>query len=244
MNGFLGIQYQAMEPMTKLAIAIIPARGGSKGIPRKNLVELNGAPLIWWSIKAALEADSIGKVIVTSDDDEILSVSHELGANVLKRPNELATDEASSLHVVRHTLLSMSASERDNYKYFILLQPTSPLRTGQHIDEAFQLVREDGGDAVISVLKRDSSPLKWFIEQNGFLQGAVNAEFPFQRRQDLPSACSANGAIYIVGIDAFLKSGSLLTKNTVPYYMNEVASVDIDEISDLKKAELIMDGSV
>ncbi|WP_299178380.1 acylneuraminate cytidylyltransferase family protein [uncultured Neptuniibacter sp.] len=230
--------------MIKSAVAIIPARGGSKGVPRKNLVELNGAPLIWWSIKAALESGCIDKVIVTSDDDDILSVSHELGADVVKRPYELATDEASTLPVLRHALLSMTCEERAHYQYLILLQPTSPLRTSRHIEEAFQLIREGGGDAVISVLRRDSSPLKWFVEKDGVLQGAVNAEFPFLRRQDLPNVCSANGAIYIIGIDEFLKNESLLTKNTLPYYMDEAVSIDIDDTTDLQKAEMIMADSI
>jgi len=226
-----------MELMTKPAVAIIPARGGSKGIPRKNLVELNGAPLIWWSIKAALEVECIQKVIVTSDDDEILSVAEELGADALKRPTELATDEASTLPVLSHALLSIGADELANYQHMVLLQPTSPLRNAKHIEEAFHLLVDSQADGVISVVKQSSSPLKWFVEENGYLRGAVNNEFPFKRRQDLPSVYSANGAIYIVAVEEFLEKSSLLPNRTVPYCMDSVSSIDIDSLDDLKLAE-------
>ena len=125
--------------ITKKILSIIPARGGSKGLPRKNIIDLNGKPLIGWTIGASLKSKYITDTIVSSDDEEILNISQQYGANVLKRPKELATDIASSESVVLHTIKELKKQDKI-YDYIVLLQPTSPLRDEKDIDKAFEML--------------------------------------------------------------------------------------------------------
>ena len=129
--------------MNKTFLAIIPARGGSKRLPRKNILDLCGKPLISWSIEAALKSKYISKVVVSSDDEEILNISSNFGADIIKRPYELANDTATTFDTVKHTIDNF-----ENYDYIVLLQPTSPLRNEKHIDEAIELLEEKQADEV------------------------------------------------------------------------------------------------
>ena len=140
--------------MNKTFLAIIPARGGSKRLPRKNLLDLCGKPLIAWSIESALKSKYISKVIVSSDDEEILQISLNFGATVIKRPDELASDTATTFDAIEHTIKSL-----EKYDYVVLLQPTSPLRDEKHIDKAIELLEEKDADAIISVCEVEHSPL-------------------------------------------------------------------------------------
>lgn len=138
----------------KTFLAIIPARGGSKRLPRKNVLDLCGKPLITWSIEAGLNSKYIDKVVVSSDDDEILEISRKFGAETIKRPDELASDTATTFDAIKHTIDNL-----EKYDYIVLLQPTSPLRDQKHIDEAIELLVEKNADAVVSVCEMDHSPL-------------------------------------------------------------------------------------
>lgn len=220
-------------------IAVIPARGGSKGLPGKNLINLAGKPLLYWSIRAALEAENIKQVFVTSDDDAILDIARDYGATPIQRPPELARDSSPTAPAVAHLLESVGPAALNDVKYCVLLQPTSPLRTGRHIDEAFHVIEDDVlTDSVISVKQIDNAPLKAFVlDENDYILAAFKEEFPFARRQDLPSLYEANGAIYIIEIAQFLEKRSFLTPRTKPYFMSPFDSVDIDSIDDLKLAE-------
>lgn len=213
-------------------IAIIPARGGSKGIPRKNIVNFKGKPLIVWSIEAALKSKFISDVYVSSDDDEILQISKiSADVNIIKRPSVLAQDNSKTEPVLMHVLNSIDSSV---YDYVILLQPTSPLRTAEHIDAAFYKLLESKADSLISVSELEHHPLKTFtINPKGFLEGIVNNDFPFSPRQSLPKAFRANGAIYIVEVASFLKKNVLITNRTTHFFMNNQESVDIDSNKDL-----------
>ncbi len=216
-------------------LSIIPARGGSKGIPRKNIIDLNGKPLIAWTIEASLKSRYITKTVVSSDDNEILEVSKKYGANVLKRPDDLATDTSSSQSVVEHTITELE-KVNEKYDYLVLLQPTSPLRDRNDIDEAFETLFEKNATALISVKEYDNKILKAFIDnQEGFIEGVRNNTYPFIRRQDLPKVYMSNGAIYIIKAEKFMKCKSFWTEKTVKYVMDNTKSMDIDTKEDLEK---------
>ena len=216
-------------------ISIIPARGGSKGLPKKNILELAGKPLIAWTIESSLKSKYISKTIVSSDCDEILNISSKYGWEILKRPDELARDTTPTEPVVEHILQNIK--DLGNYSYLVLLQPTSPLRDEKDIDEAIsKLIQEKDATALISVKEIDNKILKAFkINNNGYLEGISNNKYPFMRRQDLPKVFMPNGAIYIISINEFLKTKRLFSDNAISYLMNEEKSLDIDTIDDFEK---------
>lgn len=210
----------------KTFLAIIPARGGSKRLPRKNILDLCGKPLIAWSIEAALKSKYIDKVIVSSDDDEILEISKKYGADIIRRPLELATDAATTFDVIKHVVNNL-----DKYDYVILLQPTSPLRNQIHIDESIKLLELKKADAVISVCEMDHSPL-WSntldttLSMNGFLKD----EILNKRSQELEKYYRLNGAVYICKTHKLVEEESFFLKeNIYAYKMHKENSIDIDE---------------
>lgn len=218
-------------------VAIIPARGGSKGIKNKNIAPLCGKPLIAFSIEAARGSKYIAETVVSSDDEKILSISSELGATTLKRPSALATDTAPSEPVISH-VLSQLKSEGREFDIVMLLQPTSPLRISEDIDGAVEAFYSRHTEALISVYSPAHTPLKaLMVNENGFLQGAFNNEAPFMRRQDLPDCYYPNGAICMIYVSLFMESGSLFADKTIPYIMPEERSLDIDTPQDIRAAE-------
>ncbi len=219
-------------------IAIIPARGGSKGIPKKNLVPILGKPLIDWSIEAGLQSKHITDIVVTSDDDKILVHAKKFKDVVLiDRPKELATDNSPTEPVLVHALEVLKKQGKE-YDYLVLLQPTSPLRTADDIDVALKKMIYADATALISVFEPDHHPLKSFkVDKNGYLSGLVNNKFPFMPRQALPKVYQPNGAIYIVKISEFLKTHTLFTNKTINFTMSPAKSIDIDTFDDLKRIE-------
>jgi len=226
-----------LEQMNKKVIAIIPARGGSKGFPRKNITDLAGKPLIAWTIEASLKSSHITKTLVSSDDNEILKISKAFGSETLKRPSEFASDTSSSQEVVKHVLSVID----ETFDYLVLLQPTSPLRNHIDIDNAFEKLFNRHATALISVCETDNKILKAFKESDkGFIEGVSNNQYPFMRRQDLPKTYMSNGAIYIIKVADFIKNYSFWTDKTLSHVMNKSNSIDIDNKEDLDKAsELI-----
>ena len=219
-------------------ISIIPARGGSKGLPGKNIIDLNGKPLIAWTIEASLKSKYITRTIVSSDDMKILNISKEYGSEVIKRPDKLALDTTPSEPVIENVLQSIENIEE--YDYLILLQPTSPLRGEIEIDNAIELLIKKQATALISTKQIDNKNLKAFTNnQDGYLKGISNNEYPFMRRQDLPKVFMPNGAIYIVSIQEFVKSKKLFTNKTISFEMDEEKSFDIDTYKDLEKVTKI-----
>jgi len=221
----------------KKYLSIIPARGGSKRLPRKNILPLAGKPLIGWSIEAALGCKSINKIVVSSDDKEILDVAESYKVNTLKRPEYLATDTATSFDAIKH------ATECNiGYEYIILLQPTSPLRTSKHIQEAILLLEEKQADAVISVCETEHSPL-WAntLPEDNNMQGFLQDELLNARSQDLPTYYRLNGAIYICKTDKLLETKSFFLKeNIYAYVMDTKSSADIDTEMDFELAEILI----
>ncbi|WP_375241414.1 cytidylyltransferase domain-containing protein [Polaribacter sp.] len=215
-------------------IAIIPARGGSKGIPRKNLVNFSGKPLIQWTIDSALESKYITDVVVSSDDDEILNEAQKnKQVFALKRPVELAQDTSRTEPVLTHVLDNLNEIK---YDYLILLQPTSPLRTSEDIDFAFEKLLNSQATSLISVCELEHHPYKSFrVDEKGYLQGIINNNYPFYPRQELPKTYRANGSIYIIEVEAFVKKNTLLTNKTTHFEMSIESSLDIDTINDLRQ---------
>jgi len=223
----------------KTFLAIIPARGGSKRLPRKNVLDLAGKPLIAWSIEEGLKSKYIDKIIVTSDDDEILDIAKKFGSDTIKRPDELASDTATSFDAVKHAIDNV-----DEYDYVLLLQPTSPLRTSQHIDEAIELLMSRNANAIISVTEMDHSPL-WsnILPDDRSMEGFLQDEVLHKRSQDLPTYYRLNGSIYICKTERLLTEESFFIKDDVySYIMDRESSVDIDEAIDFKLAELFING--
>ena len=223
--------------MTLRVLAIIPARGGSKGLPRKNIIDFDGKPLIAWTIEASLNSKYITKTVVSSDDDEILNISKKYGSDTIKRPFDLASDNATSESVVKHAIDYLS-SNGEEFDILILLQPTSPLRTAIDIDEGFGIMFHSEATAVISVCEYDSKILKSCKEnEKGFLEGVTKNEYLFMKRQDLPIVYMPNGAFYIIYKSLFLDRITFMTDNTSPYVMPVNLSVDIDTIEDINNIE-------
>ncbi len=221
----------------KTFLAIIPARGGSKRLPRKNALELAGKPLIAWTIGAGLKSRYIDKVIVTSDNEEILNISQKFGANTIKRPSELANDTATTFDAIRHTIDNI-----EKYDYIVLLQPTSPLRNEKHIDEAIELLKHKCADAVVSVCEMQHSPL-WSntLNMDLSMSGFLKDEALNKRSQDLQIYYRLNGALYICKTDRLLKEESFFIKDNIyAYRMDRESSVDIDTKLDFQIAQTIL----
>ena len=224
----------------KRLLAIIPARSGSKRLPRKNILDLAGKPLIAWTIEAALESKYIDRIVVSTASKEISSISRKYGADVpFMRPDELATDETTSIDVVLHQLDQLEECN-DSYSYVILLQPTSPLRTAENIDESVELLKSRNSDAVISVCKVEHSPL-WCntIPADGSLLNFLDDSILNKRSQDLNQYYRLNGAIYLCNIKLLKKEKNFFLKsNSIAYKMNEEQSIDIDSKNDFMCASM------
>lgn len=221
----------------KKIIVLIPARKGSKGLPRKNIKNINGKPLIVWSILAAKESKYIDEVHISSDDEEILPISQEYGCIFHHRPEYLANDTATNLDVVNHFLFS----SKNEAEYFILLQPTSPLRKSEHIDEAIELLFEKDTPYIISVCEAGHNPNRMHtigddLNMNKFLCKKSQGK----NRQEFEKYYRINGAIYIAKIELFKQDKTFLTDQTIAYRMSKESSIDIDNILDFKFAEFLM----
>ena len=220
----------------KTILAIVPARGGSKRLPRKNILSLAGKPLILWSIKAGSKSKYIDKLVVSSEDAEILEVSKKSGVQPIVRPKELATDEASSFSAVKHVVENID----ETFDFIILLQPTSPLRNEIHIDEALEFLVQKGADAVISVCEMEHSPL-WSntLPEDKSMEGFLKDDGI--RSQDLPKYYQINGAIYICKTARLMNEKTFfIDDNIFAYKMDRKSSVDIDVKEDLLVAETFM----
>ncbi len=222
-------------------IGLITARGGSKGLPRKNILKLDDKPLIAWSIEAALNSKNIDKVYVSTEDEEIANISKLFGAEIIHRPAELAADSSSSEDVIEHTITQLDA-QGVRFDTIVLLQPTSPLRTAQHIDEALNIYAHQSADCVISVFEPSHTPIKAYIEQDGgSITGLYSPSAPYTRRQDLPKSYQPNGAIYAFSVDKFKLENKIPRDNVFPYIMSELESADIDTKEDLINVEQLLE---
>lgn len=232
--------------MNKKVMALITARGGSKGLKNKNILPLAGKPVVGWTIEAARQAKLVDRVIMSTDSEEIAKVSREFGAEVpFLRPAELASDTASHNAVILHAVNWMI--EHENYRpdYLLLLQPTSPLRTAEDIDASIRLAMESNADGIVSVFESHFHPLLMNkIAADGCLESYI-ADRPEPgseaiRRQNMPRAYADNGAIYIVKIDYLLQHGKLRPTRTIPFIMPEKRSFQIDCQWDFELIEYLL----
>ena len=221
-------------------LVVIPARGGSKGVPKKNIKLLNGKPLINYTIEAARKVFDDAIICITTDSQEIKEVvENTTGLKVpFLRPDNLATDNAGTHEVLLHAI---DFYEKQGYiaDTLILLQPTSPFRSNKHIEEAMGLFSKKI-DMVVSVKETKSNPYYVLFEENeqGFLSKSKEANFI--RRQDCPDVWELNGAIYIININS-LRNGPIASFNKIiKYVMSETESIDIDTIFDWKLCEVIL----
>jgi CMP-N,N'-diacetyllegionaminic acid synthase len=223
-------------------LAVIPARGGSKGIPGKNLASAGGRPLIAWTIVAARAAQGVSRAVVSTDSPEIAEVARGLGAEIpFLRPAELATDAAPGMLPILHAIRWLEEQEGYRPDYVMCLQPTSPLRTAEDIDAALALARAKEADAVVSVAPVEHHPF-WMkrVSPEGQLSDFMVPERPALRRQDLPLVHALNGAIYLVRREVLLAKQTWYTERTYAYVMPPERSFDVDTPWDLRIVDLLL----
>lgn len=217
-------------------LALIPARGGSKGIPGKNIVDVAGKPLIAWTIEAASACPRIDSIVISTDDPAIAAEAARFGcAAPFMRPAELASDEASTIDVVLHVL-----DRLPGFEILVLLQPTSPLRTAADIDACLDMLTR--APAVVSVRPAEDHPyLTYMVNGTGVLQPYVTPlAGQSLRRQDLPGAWCLNGAVYAASVTWLKEHKSFFSGETLAYPMPADRSIDIDTPADLRAAEELL----
>lgn len=218
-------------------IALIPARGGSKGIPRKNIKLFNEKPLIYWSIKAAFQSDFIDRVIVSTEDQEIAEIAKSFSAEVpFLRPKELAMDESLGIDPVIHAL-----EELPNVDDLLLLQPTSPLRMASHINEIFNLRNKFSSDSAVSI-SLSRKPFIYKLNEKSQVKPFSKKVKPLPR-QKLKDLYNLNGALYLSKRESILRHKSFISNSTIGYIMAEEFSIDIDTQLDWEFAEFLMSKS-
>lgn len=227
--------------MNKKILAIIPARGGSKGVIRKNVRNLAHKPLIAYTIEAAKTSRYLDRIIVSTEDVEISCVSKSYGAEVpFLRPKELAQDDTPGIEPILHCLDWLEKEQGYVPDYVCLLQCTSPLRNNYQINEAIEEMLNKDADSIISVYESDKSPYWMKKIEDGKLKNFLVDNTFYARRQDIPKAYMLNGAIYICKTEMLIKNKNWYSENTIPYIMNKITSVDIDDMDDFRYVEYLM----
>lgn len=224
----------------KKILAIIPARSGSKGLKDKNIKLLNGKPLIAYTIEAAQKSNIFEDIVVSTDSKQYAQIAMQYGATVpFRRPDSLATDMTSSTEVIIHALEELEKQGK-TYDYFMLLQPTSPLRNEMDILKSIDLLLEKNANTIVSVCECEHSPV--FAKQlgsdhrlDGFLSDIKNS-----RRQDIEPYYRLNGAIYLSNVTYFNKDRSFYRYNSYAYIMKKINSIDIDDLHDFWITEYLM----
>ncbi|MEO8310838.1 MAG: acylneuraminate cytidylyltransferase family protein [Caldimonas sp.] len=214
----------------KRVLALIPARGGSKGLPGKNILPVAGRPLLAWTADAALGARDIDRVVVSSDDAAILAAARACGVDALPRPAALASDTAATIDVVLHVLDVLPG-----FDVIVLLQPTSPLRNAGDVDAALARFAASGAPACVSVSEAAQSPYWMYrLDDDQTLRPIVDAPAEATRRQDLPPVYALNGAIYIADVAWLRRGRAFVSRETVAHVMPAERSLDIDSAGDFE----------
>lgn len=221
-------------------LAIIPARGGSKGVPRKNIKLLAGKPLIAWTIEEAKKSKYIDRLVLSSEDEEIIAVAKSYGCEVpFVRPMELAQDDTPGIDPVLHAL-----DQLPGYDIVVLLQPTSPLRTVQDIDEGLDFFEKHQANSCVSVSEVSKSPYWMYkLDDHSVLQRLLEKDQMITRRQDLPKIYVPNGALYITKVDYLVKYKLFYARDTLGYLMSRKRSLDIDDEIDFIVCETLLERS-
>jgi len=222
----------------KTFLAIIPARGGSKRLPNKNILPLASKPMLLWTVESAMQSKYLDEIILSTDSDGIIKVVENYKIKTIKRPLELASDTAKTIDVVKHVIENIDKK----YDFIVLLQPTSPLRMSKHIDESIERLISLNAYAIISVTEVDHSPL-WcnILPESLSMENFISETIKDKRSQDLPKFYRLNGAIYICKTQKLIEENTFfLKKNVYAYIMDKKSSIDIDEELDFKLAEIIL----
>lgn len=223
--------------MKRKILALIPARGGSKGLPGKNVKKFAGKPLIAWTIEAAKKSKYISRVVVSTYAKDIAAISTKYGAEVIPRPKNLATDTSPVSGTVLHSLKWLK-NRGETFDLLILLQPTSPLRTTEDINRAIETFRKTKGDSLVSVAPADHPP-HWMFRIEKHLKPLFGQKYLKARKQSLPKIYRPNGAIYILPVATFYKHKKFYVGKILPYIMHTKKSVDIDTLADFLYAEFL-----
>ena len=231
----------------KNILGLIPARSGSKGLPRKNIKPLLGKPLIARTIEQALVSKYLNRVVVSTDDKEIAEISIKYGAEVpFVRPKELAEDDAKGIDVVLHAIDWFKEDDKQKkYDLIMLLQPTSPLRTTEDIDKAIELLFLKKAKAIVSVCEVDHHPL-WAntLPKDGCMKDFIRQEIMNKNRQELPKFYRLNGAIYLAYCNYIKEQESFFGEKTFAYIMPRERSIDIDDEIDFKLAQILIKNNI
>lgn len=221
-------------------MGLIPARGGSEGIPRKNLAKVGGVTLLDRAILAALECDLISSVVVSSDDEDILRAAEESGAAPLKRSQESSTGSARAEAVVRHFMDEPGGSSLSPSDILVYLQPTSPFRTSSHITKALEAMFAAQTASLVSVKEATEYPAKFVTtDSDGLIQPAPYGADASANRQQLPRSLYPNGAIYAFTVESFQREQSIPIFGALPFLMSARDSLDIDSPDDLTIAQAV-----
>ena len=228
----------------KSVIGIVPARAGSKGLPRKNIAPLCGKPLIAWSIEAGLRSQYIDLVIVSTDSNKIASIAAEYGASVpFIRPAELATDKTPTIDVVIHALEYLHNERKQRFDYTVLLEPTSPLRDEADIDRAIkQLVDNVGASSLVGISRTEAQNPAFLVvlSENNFLLGLDQSEIKPVRRQEISDVYFLEGSIYVSDTKTLIARRTFCHQETLGCIFPKWKSLEVDDIDDLIMVEALM----
>ena len=220
-------------------LGVIPARGGSKGVPRKNIYPILGKPLIAYTIEAALNCSLINDLVVSSEDNEIRNIAIQFGAKApFIRPKDLATDLSLAIPTIQHAVVEMETINSIKYDVVIMLQPTAPLRTSDDLTQSIHMLLNSDADSVISIVNVDNwHPMKMKKFNNGLLEDYEKPPMENPPRQILPDVYINNGAIYATMRDVLMNENSFKGKKCLGYEMPQEKSVNIDNMIDIISAE-------
>jgi CMP-N-acetylneuraminic acid synthetase len=225
-------------------LGVIPARGGSKGVPRKNIRRLAGKPLLQYTVEAALGSRRLTRVILTTDDVQIAELGRQLGVEVpFLRPVELAADDTPTLPVVQHAVRELEKISGDMFDGVCLLQPTHPLRGSDIIDACLEHLEHTRADSVVTILpvpEEHNPHWVYFHDGNGFLHLSTGEEAPIPRRQLLPRAWHREGSVYAMRRDVLMNGNSLYGQRVVGFELDPERSVNIDTFHDFERAEAFL----
>jgi len=234
--------------MKQKILAIIPARGGSKGLPKKNIKPLLGKPLIAWTIEEAKKSKYIERIIVSTDDKEIAKISSEYGADVpFLRPEKYAQDSSKTADVIIHAL-NFLEGQNEIYSLIVLLEPTSPLRDAADIDKCIRkLLDTPNAKSIVSVAKHESGHPEFsvVINSDGFIRKHTGKpNFNVLRRQELDDVFFFDGSVYISWIDTFKKTKSFYHESTLAYIINKYKQYEVDDLCDFICIEALMNAKI
>ena len=224
-------------------LGVVTARGGSKGVPRKNLRPLCGRPLLHYTAEAALGAHRLTRVVLSTDDAEIAEAGRQLGLEVpFLRPAELARDDMPTLPVIQHAVRAVEAAG-DRFDAVCILQPTAPLRSSSFIDGCIARLEESGADAIVTVLpvpEAHNPHWVYFVSAEGDLRLSTGEAAPIPRRQDLPPAYHREGSVYVTRRDVLMEQNTIYGRRLIGYPIDPRDSIDINTQEDLERAEALL----